>query len=189
MAARWGVFAGSLTLLPILFAWCQHLRYRKAEEERENRSFLTYLTAATLPPLPLPKYSVPTVLPSVHRLRVGRWGLTSQQRHWGSGSPLRLSLCSSCRTQVGSLKQQSSPQQSQQNCPPQLHLFGHLQDPSHTAWAVGAPGGGGRWSLPVAHLPGLPSMLSHSFFLHCSMNTKHGSQQISKNAVPSCDFP
>lgn len=93
MAARWAGFDGSLILLPIPLAWCQFLRYWEAEEERENRSFLTYLTAAILPTLPLPKFSVSTVLALCLQALCGEVGAhfsAAPLRQWQSLETLPL---------------------------------------------------------------------------------------------------
>lgn len=181
MATRLGGrgFDGSLTLFlfPLLDASFSGIGKQK---RRENRFFFTHLTAATLPPSSLPSTGYLLSRPSVCRLRVGSESSVE--------AVLRLYLCPSCRTQeAGSPISNPLGSSLSKTADPNCVSLSTYRIHPHTAQAMGAPvGGEGWWSLPVTHQPDLSSMFSCSSFLHCSMNTKHGSQHISKNAAPSC---
>lgn len=117
---------------------------------------------------------------------------SSTPRHWQS-----LKVYLPRAQEVGTHKQQS-PLQSQQRCWPhciclRVHpkAWAPTGSTSHTAREVGAPSKGVCWSWPQP-LPGLCQQCTlPALALHCSMSTKRGNQQISKNTtlvLPPCDI-
>lgn len=143
MASRWGEFDGPLTLFlfPLLAAPISGVGKQK-RREKTDPSYLP--DSSNTPALSLPKYLLPTILalcPQAPRGEVGAHCSAAPLRQWQCLETFPLFFLQNTgggQSQAAILSTAVSA-----NCPPQPHLFGHLQDPSHTVWAVGTPGGGG----------------------------------------------